>query len=103
MSDKKPALGRGLADLLGQAKPRALAPPPVSRRRANHPAARALAVKSWPTSRWTCSQRGRYQPRIDMRQEALEELAISIRNQGVIQPIVVRPLAVAGRRPAAAL
>jgi ParB family chromosome partitioning protein len=27
-----------------------------------------------------------------MRQEALEELAISIRNQGVIQPIVVRPL-----------
>ena len=28
-----------------------------------------------------------------MRQEALEELAISIRNQGVIQPIVVRPLA----------
>ena len=38
-------------------------------------------------------ERGRYQPRIDMRQEALEELAISIRNQGVIQPIVVRPLA----------
>ena len=37
--------------------------------------------------------RGKYQPRIDMRQEALEELAISIRNQGVIQPIVVRPLA----------
>jgi len=30
---------------------------------------------------------------VDMRQEALEELAISIRNQGVIQPIVVRPLA----------
>lgn len=37
--------------------------------------------------------RGKYQPRVDMRQEALEELAISIRNQGVIQPIVVRPLA----------
>jgi ParB family chromosome partitioning protein len=36
--------------------------------------------------------RGRYQPRVDMRQEALEELAISIRSQGVIQPIVVRPL-----------
>ena len=43
-------------------------------------------------------QRGKYQPRVDMRQEALEELAISIRNQGVIQPIVVRPLANAGRR-----
>src|SRR6187402_3521216 len=38
-------------------------------------------------------QRGKYQPRVDMRQEALEELAISIRNQGLIQPIVVRPLA----------
>ena len=37
-------------------------------------------------------QRGKYQPRVDMRQEALEELAISIRNQGLIQPIVVRPL-----------
>src|SRR5690606_26748858 len=37
--------------------------------------------------------RGKYQPRVDMRQEALEELAISIRQQGVIQPIVVRPLA----------
>jgi ParB family chromosome partitioning protein len=37
-------------------------------------------------------QRGRYQPRTDMRQEALEELAISIRSQGVIQPIVVRAL-----------
>ena len=45
-------------------------------------------------------ERGKYQPRIDMRQEALEELAISIRNQGVIQPIVVRPLR-ACRRPAA--
>ena len=41
-------------------------------------------------------QRGKYQPRVDMRQEALEELAISIRQQGVIQPIVVRPLATAG-------
>jgi ParB family chromosome partitioning protein len=41
-------------------------------------------------------QRGKYQPRVDMRQEALEELAISIRNQGLIQPIVVRPLAAAG-------
>jgi ParB family chromosome partitioning protein len=37
-------------------------------------------------------QRGRYQPRTGMRQEALEELAISIRSQGVIQPIVVRAL-----------
>lgn len=35
---------------------------------------------------------GKYQPRKDMSPEALEELASSIRAQGVIQPIVVRTL-----------
>ncbi len=35
---------------------------------------------------------GKYQPRKDMSPEALEELAASIRNQGIIQPIVVRPI-----------
>ncbi len=37
-------------------------------------------------------QRGRYQPRVDMRPESLAELAESIRSQGVVQPIVVRPI-----------
>ena len=37
-------------------------------------------------------QRGKYQPRRQMNQDALEDLANSIRAQGVIQPIVVRPL-----------
>lgn len=36
--------------------------------------------------------RGRYQPRRDIQPEALEELADSIRAQGVMQPIVVRPI-----------
>ncbi len=36
--------------------------------------------------------RGRYQPRMEMDSEALEELANSIKLQGVVQPIVVRPL-----------
>ena len=35
-------------------------------------------------------QRGKYQPRRDMDPDALEDLASSIRAQGVIQPIVVR-------------
>jgi len=35
-------------------------------------------------------QRGKYQPRRDMHEAALEELADSIRSQGVLQPIVVR-------------
>ena len=37
-------------------------------------------------------QRGRYQPRLDMREESLEELANTIRSRGLFQPIVVRPL-----------
>lgn len=37
-------------------------------------------------------QRGKYQPRRDMHTEALEELAESIKAQGVMQPIVVRPV-----------
>lgn len=36
-------------------------------------------------------QRGKYQPRREMDQEALNELANSIKVQGVMQPIVVRP------------
>jgi ParB family chromosome partitioning protein len=38
-------------------------------------------------------QPGKYQPRKDMSSEALDELANSIQAQGVIQPIVVRPVA----------
>lgn len=37
-------------------------------------------------------QRGKYQPRRDMSPEALEELSESIKAQGVMQPIVVRPI-----------
>lgn len=35
---------------------------------------------------------GRYQPRSEIDPQALEDLAASIRSQGVVQPIVVRPL-----------
>jgi ParB family chromosome partitioning protein len=37
-------------------------------------------------------QPGQYQPRKDMHQEALEELAASIKAQGLMQPIVIRPV-----------
>jgi ParB family transcriptional regulator, chromosome partitioning protein len=104
MSDKKPVLGRGLADLLGGAKSRAAAPvaavpigAPLAAEAGTAQAAgpgaaspRGDEMAHLPLGELT---RGKYQPRVDMRQEALEELAISIRNQGVIQPIVVRPLA----------
>ena len=39
--------------------------------------------------------RGKYQPRIDMHEDSLAELAESIRAQGIVQPIVVRPVGAA--------
>ncbi len=37
-------------------------------------------------------QSGQYQPRIDMAESSLTDLANSIKSQGIIQPIVVRPI-----------
>jgi ParB family transcriptional regulator, chromosome partitioning protein len=92
MIQKKPTLGRGLADLLGQMSP----PRPVSPSgEAAGQAAPAPVGEELARLPLDVLQRGRYQPRIDMRPETLEELAASIRAQGVVQPIVVRPLAAA--------
>ena len=108
MSEKKPALGRGLADLLGASRARAATPaapvpvaPPATSGAPTSAAASAAAAPRGSGDELAhlpldVLQRGKYQPRVDMRQEALEELAISIRNQGLIQPIVVRPLQEAG-------
>ena len=90
MMQKKPTLGRGLADLLGQMSPPRPAPQPGE---PSPPAAAAPAGEELARLPLDRLQRGRYQPRIDMRPETLEELAASIRAQGVVQPIVVRPLA----------
>ena len=95
MNQKKPSLGRGLDALLGQMAP------------ARHAAAGAGGSPTEPAPRTVPGdelrrlpldvlQRGRYQPRVDMRQETLEDLANSIRAQGVVQPIVVRPLEMPG-------
>lgn len=40
-----------------------------------------------------CLQRGRYQPRVNFEQKALEELSQSILSQGLIEPLVVREIA----------
>ena len=91
MIQKKPTLGRGLADLLGQMSP----PRPPAPAGEAQAAASAAAVPGEELARLPLDmlQRGRYQPRVDMRPETLEELAASIKAQGVVQPIVVRPIA----------
>ena len=44
---------------------------------------------------------GRYQPRLQLREESLAELAESIREQGVLQPLIVRVVPVSPRESAA--
>ncbi len=79
---KKRGLGRGLDALLGGASMDG-SPVEVA------PAATSEGLQVLPVDK---IQRGIYQPRRDMDQAALEDLANSIRAQGVIQPIVVRPV-----------
>jgi len=71
MNQKRKGLGRGLDALLGgdEAPRDTLATLPVARIRP-----------------------GRYQPRTRMDQEALAELAASIQSQGLMQPVLVRPV-----------
>jgi len=83
MSDKKRGLGRGLEALLGESKPRLTSGMPAAREQLMHLPLDLLS-------------RGKYQPRVDMREESLTELADSIKAQGVIQPIVVRPVGTPG-------
>lgn len=81
MATKKRGLGRGLDALLGS--------PVNSLDAASEEEPGERALRELPLD---LVQRGRYQPRTDMDPEALEDLAASIRAQGVVQPIVVRPL-----------
>jgi len=92
MSQKKPTLGRGLADLLGQARAGAPAASAESQAPVDAAAQRARADQQLTRLPLELLQRGRYQPRVDMRPETLSSLADSIRAQGVVQPIVVRPI-----------
>ncbi|NMM42279.1 ParB/RepB/Spo0J family partition protein [Pseudoalteromonas arctica] len=92
MSAKKRGLGRGLDALLSSSKPAPSA-------RTEQPNVSEQDVIVQPTSSELQKlpieflHSGKYQPRKDMSEEALEELASSIRSQGIIQPIVVRPVA----------
>src|SRR5262245_66049496 len=85
--NKRRSLGRGLDALLSSARP---APPPTPERTAEPvPAPSGEGLREVPVD---LLRRGKYQPRVDMREDSLTELAESIKAQGVVQPIVVRPL-----------
>ncbi|MCK4840935.1 MAG: ParB/RepB/Spo0J family partition protein [Methylococcales bacterium] len=76
MVAKKRGLGRGLNALLGEIEE-------AGQEKSEN-------LKTLPIE---FLQRGKYQPRNDMNPETLQELADSIKAQGVIQPIIVRRLA----------
>src|SRR5690349_4645242 len=96
--NKRKSLGRGLDALLSSASaPAPRSPEPPAPAPASAPAAAPTAAAPVPDSALRevpvdQLQRGKYQPRVDMREETLAELAESIKAQGVVQPIVVRPL-----------
>ncbi len=88
MAGKRKGLGKGLDALLGAG----VTTQPGEAPTPDNPEAveEALADGRLAHIPVEMIQRGRYQPRRDMHQEALEELADSIRAQGVMQPIVLR-------------
>jgi ParB family transcriptional regulator, chromosome partitioning protein len=90
---KKRGLGRGLDALLGDAlahsKPAMDAEVSIEPNEIEVKSNQESGIKHLPVE---FIQPGQYQPRKDMHQEALEELAASIKAQGLMQPIVIRPL-----------
>ena len=75
MAAKKRGLGRGLNALLGDVAS-------IEKEKDKNQTPQTLPIEFL--------QRGKYQPRKDMRPEPLKELADSIKVQGIIQPIIVR-------------
>ena len=74
---KKKGLGRGLEVLLGESID-------LSGQDAKAGSSKELKLSQL--------QRGKYQPRMQMHESELEELAQSIRTQGVMQPLLVRQI-----------
>ena len=92
MASKRKSLGRGLDALLGSSPRKPLTQPAAGETAGTAHAAVAGESNLLRELPVDLLQRGRYQPRVDMRQDTLEELAASIKAQGVVQPIAVRPL-----------
>lgn len=84
---KKPGLGKGLDLLLSSAKETKKAEQQSSN--GSSVSSDGSALKVLPVDK---IQKGKYQPRLSVDPEALQELADSIKAQGLVQPVVVRPI-----------
>lgn len=89
MTARKRGLGRGLDALLGASASAHEAGHGATDTQRGSPGTGTESVRELPVE---LLQRGRYQPRRDIEPESLQELADSIKAQGVMQPIVVRPI-----------
>ena len=85
VTKKSKGLGRGLEALLGP--------------KVHEPAAGSAADDTPHTLKLTQMVAGEYQPRTRMDEGSLNELASSIAAQGLVQPIIVRPLGVGASTP----
>ena len=86
-TSKKKGLGRGLSHLFGEAEAAYRVSSP------EEPAVPQAAVGGGSTLPVAFLKPGRFQPRRHFDEAALEELAASIRQHGLLQPILVRPVA----------
>src|SRR6266446_551857 len=87
------ALGRGLGALIREPEPQVAPPPaPVAAGAAAAPARETMSAGPQQVD-IDLIEPSPYQPRTRFREEALEELARSIKASGIIQPLVVRPIA----------
>jgi ParB family chromosome partitioning protein len=103
MSEARPrGLGRGLSALLGEPVKTDAAPPKWAQTDANKVIGLPTAATSPPTGQGDVGpraipidliQRNPGQPRRHFDEDELNELAHSIRTHGVLQPILVRPIA----------
>jgi len=93
------ALGRGLSALIREPEPQAPPPPPQPPAQAPHAGRAAAATAAAPALSPTEAllqvdidliDPSPFQPRTRFREEALDELARSIRASGIVQPLVVR-------------
>ena len=83
MNARKRGLGRGLDALLGSIPAAGMTD-----------TGKVEELRTLPVD---LLQRGGYQPRMDFDKDAMQELADSIKAQGVLQPVMVRPLADSGK------
>ena len=75
---KKKGLGRGLEALLGESLDSGLAS--------------AVETDQIKFIKLTDLQRGKYQPRMQMKESELQELSESIKQQGIMQPLLIRQI-----------